>query len=880
MRITPAVLVASFALAAVMVPTQKIAADDTPQFTELTMKSMKFRQIGPANTSGRVDDVAVDPKNSSVIYVAEATGGLYKSENDGTTWDNVFAKQPVASVGSVAISPSKPDVVWAGTGEANSRNSNSWGDGIYVSRDGGATWNRSGLQTSKTIGRIVVDPKNTDIVWAAATGDPFGPGGERGVYKTTDAGKTWTGSLVTDANTGAVDVAVNPSDPNVVLAAMWERRRNAYSLHQGGPTDGLYRTIDGGKSWQRVTAGIPGDTERIGVAFSVKNPKIAYAVVASSALGPQGINSTLSNAGGIFRSDDMGATWKRMSGYDPRPFYFSQIRVDPSDADHVFELNYDLGRSHDGGKTVRDLNSQSVHSDWHALWIDPKDSGHMVAGTDGGVYISRDGGETWRYSHNLATGEFYALSYDFARPYNVCGGLQDNQSWCGPHSTNDDQGITDMDWVGLPGGDGFYTAQDPRRPWIVWSESQNGFATRGDLRSGSFTFLRPDQNEGTSSYRFNWDSPLALDRFDPDIAYLAGNHLIKLTDDGKHGVSISPDLSKHLPGTTETAGSGAETYGTIVSFTQSPIDRRIFWAGTDDGNVQLTRDGGATWTDLSANLPVDVRTEWVTRIDASHFVAGRAYVAINGKYHDDFAPHAFMTDDFGATWTSISAGLPSDGPTYVVREDPFNQDLLFAGTEFALWLSRDRGAHWMHLSAGLPTVAVTDVQVHPRDRDLIVATHGAALWVLDDIEGLEGLTEAEMAKPAALFDMRTPYEVYYVGTNGPTDDEFNAENAPRGLIVNYYIKSYTGDSVSIAIKDAKKHSVQTLTGQDYPGLNRVVWDLHPKTPASSDPENTQFQQPFVAPGTYTVTLTVGKTSVSKTVQIRSYDPAWAGLRLR
>ena len=857
------------------------ASDQASAFSDLTVKNLKFRHIGPANTGGRVTDIAVDPRNEAVIYVGEATGGLYKTSNGGVTWENAFAKEPVASIGAVAVAASKPDDVWAGTGEANTRNSVSWGDGVYVSHDGGDSWEHVGLGASKSIGRILIDPKNSNVVWVAALGNPFASGGERGVYKTTDGGKTWTASLKTDENTGAVDLAMDPTDSNVVFAAMYARRRNGYSFVQGSPSDGIYRTTDGGKTWERLQRGLPPQMRRIGLAVAQSNHRVVYAVVDSSLYGYADSIPDKNPAGGIFRSADGGQTWERRSDYDPRPFYFSQIRVDPKNPDRIYELNRNLATSTDGGKNFKETSGEDIHPDWHALWIDPANPKHLVAGTDGGVYVSRSRGESWGRVHNMATGEFYTASYDYARPYDVCGGMQDNYTWCGPSTSFNEQGITNSDWVYVGFGcDGFYVQIDPRRPWIVWDECQGGSARRIDLRTGQRTEIAPQAIEGTPDFRFNWNTPLALDRFNPDVLYMGGNHLFKLTADGRHWQTISPDLSKHIPGTTATAGSSAN-YGTIVTISQSPLDRRIIWVGTDDGNVQLTRDGGATWTDVTSHLPAEVRKEWVSRIDASRFSAGRAYVAINGHYDSDFRPHTFVTDDLGATWRTLSAGLPADGPAKVVREDPYNPDLLFAGTEFALYASIDRGERWVHLSNGLPTVAVDDVQIHPREHDLIVATHGAALWVMDDIEALEGASAKSLAEPATLFDLRTAYSgAYVLGTQDPSPDEFSAKNAPDGAIIDYHIKSYTGDTVRIAIKSPQGYVVRTLEGPDYPGINRVVWDLHPKAREGEFGGFAGRQPPFVAPGTYTVTLSVGKTSVSKKLRVVKYDPAWGGLRMR
>jgi len=838
-----------------------------PRIDATQLKALKARSIGPAIMGGRVSDIAYDPENPSAFYVGFATGGIAKTSNDGGNFSGVFEKEAVASIGAVAVAPSDAKTVWVGTGEGNDRNSSGWGDGVYLSRDGGDTWSNVGLKSSRAIARIAVHPTDPGTAWVAALGNLWAPGGERGLYVTNDAGKTWRAALQAPApfadRVGCGEVVLDPSDPKTIYAVLYARQRQPWSFASGAEaTDGkdvggIFKSSDGGASWRKLDKGLPGATQRIGLAISRKNPGILYAVVQSTEGGTPGLFDVTSKQGGVFRSGDGGETWARRSKLNPRPFYFSQIRVDPENPDLVYVLGFALHVSEDGGKTFREDRFEKVHPDNHALAIDPRRPERLLLGNDGGVYQSVDRAKTWAHMNRFAAGEFYRISLDDSVPYRICGGLQDNLNWVGPSLTPSKDGIVNSDWINIAGGDGFSCVFDPQDPHIVFAESQGGDIHRFDLRSGAIKSLRPEPPEGHLAYRFHWNSPLIGSHHEKGTMYLGGNHVFRLTTKGELWKEISPDLSMQDPKKTTAVGSGAESYGVVYTLSESPIQKGLLWAGTDDGKVWVTTDEGANWTDLTGNLPPAAKGLWMGRIEASWHDPKVAYLAVETHRSGKFAALAYRTADSGRTWQSVAGDLPAEGPVKVVREDPKNPNLLFAGTEFALFVTLDRGGHWTKLG-GLPTVAVDDIAIHGRDRDLVAATHGRSLFIVDDITALEELAPALQAGDAHLFPPRPAF-----GFNplpGSVDwggsAVFRGENPKVGAILTWWLPEFTGEEVKIEIENSLGQPVAKLSAPGTPGLGRIVWDLKPSKELLT--EYGGEGPKLVRPGEYKVTLKSGK----------------------
>jgi photosystem II stability/assembly factor-like uncharacterized protein len=842
----------------------------------LHLKGLKARSIGPAVMSGRVSDIALDPQDPYTFYVALGTGGLMKTSTDGATFDAVFEKEAVAAVGAVAVAPSDAKVVWAGTGEANDRNSSAWGNGVYRSTDGGGSWTNVGLGRSRTIARIVVHPKDPATAWVAAMGDLWTAGGERGLYKTSDAGKTWTLVLGAPApnaaHVGCGDVAIDPSNPDVLYAALYARRRTPWSFAWGtavtGGQDagGIFRSADGGATWRKLAGGLPARTGRIGLDVFRKDPRTVYAIVQTEEGGTASIDEVRAKAGGVFRTNDAGDTWTRVNPLNPRPFYFSQVRVDPEDAQRVYVLGFATHVSEDGGKTFREDRFGKVHADCHALAIDPRSPKRLLLGTDGGVYKSVDRGGTWEHLNRFAAGQYYRIALDDRQPYRICGGLQDNVNWIGPSRTFTKEGILNSDWTNLGGGDGFYCVFDAEDDDVIYVESQQGYVHRIDVRTGQITNLRPEPGEGEPAFRFHWNSPLVGSRHHKGTLYLAGNRVFRLTGRGERWQAISPDLSTGDPVRTTATGSGAENYGVVYTLAESPLQAGLLWAGTDDGKLWITRDDGGTWTDLTASLPAAAKGQWLNRIEASAHDAQVAYLAVDAHRAGNLAPLAFRTGDAGKTWQSIASNLPAEGPVKVVREDPRSPSVLYAGTEFSLFVSVDRGEGWTRLGE-LPTVAVDDIAIHARDGDLVAATHGRSLYVVDDVRALQDLTAEVRAKAAHLFPVRParalPGLPGFVDSNGAA--VFRGENPPSGALVTFWVKEYTGDPVKIAIATTTDQPVANLTAPGVPGLGRVAWDLKPGKDVLS--EYGGEGQKFVPAGEYKVTLSYGAVKETQTVKV-------------
>jgi photosystem II stability/assembly factor-like uncharacterized protein len=844
--------------------------------TDDPFRALEFRSIGPALMGGRVDDVAVVESDPLTYYVATASGGIWKTVNAGTTFAPVFDRYETSSIGDVTVSPSNPSVVWAGTGEPNNRQSSSWGHGVYRSLDGGATWQHLGLEGTLHVGRIVVHPRDEHTAWVAALGSLWGPGRERGLYRTTDGGKSWVNTKFVDEDTGFVDVAVDPDSPNILYAASYQRRRTPFGFSGGGPGSGIWRTTDGGATWTRLAKGLPeqGDLGRIGLAVFRRDPRIVFATVEHA------------TEGGVYRSADRGESWTKVSSTNPRPSYYSKIHVDPSNELRIWVLGAQMYFSEDGGKTFKTDRIEKIHGDYHALWIDPANSDHLLIGSDGGIHVSWDGGRSMDFINTVALAQFYEVAYDMRTPYTVCGGLQDNGSWCGPSRTAHDQGIANEDWFRVGGGDGFFTVIDPVDPDTIYVESQDGNVQRFDRRTNERRVIRPEPPAG-EKYRFNWNSPIVLSPHDPKTVYYGGNRLFGSSDRGDTWTLVTPDLTgaqarDELPIFGKTSkeflsrNDGVVHWGTITAIAESPVQRGVLWVGTDDGNLQLSRDGGASWTNLSAKVKGVPKGTYVSRIEASRTGASTAYVAFDGHRGDDFTPYLFRTSDFGQTWQSLSAGLPPAGTVSVMREHPSKTDVLLAGTERGLFVSWDRGAGWSRVRANLPTMPVDDIQVHPRDNDLILASHGRGIWILDDMMPL--LAPPAVTAPVEVLPIRPAAQLRIYSHKANTGHKaFLGPNPPDGALITYALKAAPAEKerVKITVTDAAGAVVRALEEPGKAGLNRTNWDLRYEPPVPPDPEATSFfgrsRGPLVMPGPYTVKVAVGEASAQQSVEVRE-DP--------
>ncbi|MCI0436210.1 MAG: glycosyl hydrolase, partial [Gemmatimonadetes bacterium] len=826
---------------------------------------LTLRPLGPAAMSGRVSDIAVaalpGERLGRVQYVATAGGGVWKTTNGGKTWEPVFERQPVASIGDVTVSPSHPDIVFVGSGESNNLRSSSWGDGVYKSTDGGRSWTHVGLSTSQHVPRILIHPSNPDIVYVAAMGPLWMSGGERGVYRTTNGGATWTRVLEINETTGITDLVFDPTNPDLLYAAAMQRERKAWSFVAGGPASGIYKSIDAGLTWRRLERGLPaGDKGRIGIDVSASQPRTVYAWVHAQ-------------DGGVFRSDDGGESWTRQSSISSLPWFTGQVRADPKNPDRVYHIGQALSVSNDGGRQWRRIGG-STHVDYHAMWIDPTDPNHLSAGNDGGYYVSFDAGETWDFAANLPASTFYAIGVDMREPYWVYGGLQDNGSWGAPSRSRRRTGIANADWVNVGGGDGFFTVIDPVDPLTMYSESQNGALQRVDLPTDERKSIRPTADPG-EQLRFNWSAPLVLSRFDPNTLYFGANYIFRSPDRGDTWTKLGGDLTRQLDRDTlpimgmRAAGGfgrhdGTAAFGNIATIAESPRTRGTLWVGTDDGLVQVTRDDGRTWTRIDRFPGVPAYT-YVSHVEASAHADGTAYVALDGHRTNDFRPYLLETTDFGRTWTSIASNLPQHGSLQVIREHPRNADLLFAGSEFGLFISVDGGAYWAR-HEGLPTVAVHDLVIHPRDNDLVVGTHGRGTWILDDLAPLERLAAAQAG--VTLFPVRaaTAYNMAN-GPSSPGDREFFAPNPPFGALLTWFVRPGAAiDTATLAILDAAGEVVRELPVTAQPGVHRTSWDLRRASPTGvperaaggDEDEGGGFgggpAGPFVAAGTHRVQL--------------------------
>ncbi|MEQ8331374.1 MAG: hypothetical protein RH859_13020 [Longimicrobiales bacterium] len=871
--------------------------------TDRQMEAFRWRSVGPTNMMGRITDVEGVPGPSRTVYVAAAAGGVWKTTNNGTTFELIWdGNGRVVSMGDIGLAPSDPDVLYLGTGEEDSRNSISPGGGVFKSTDGGETWEAVGLEGTQAIGRIAVHPEDPDVAFVAALGHIWGSNPDRGLYRTRDGGASWQLVKFISDRAGFVDVLLDPRDPDVVWAASWERVRGPYFLQSGGPGSGLWKSTDGGDSWTEVAGdGFPTAMKgRIGLAIAPSDPDVMYAMVEAE------------EGNGLYRSADGGRTWEKKNDVNTRPFYYSQVRVDPADADRVYFSSTPVQFSDDGGETYG-TTTNDVHVDHHAMWIDPTDPQRVVVGNDGGVAFSFDRGGNWMVPNVIALGQFYDVSYNMDVPYRVCGGLQDNGTWCGPSRLAGDD-ITPYHWASISGGDGFVSAQDPEDPDLIWSESQGGNIGRGNLATGERTSLekpdwedawRPKQDtivmllEGGAEeddarirrlraeatrdsadavMRYNWNTPFFQSVHDRSWFYAAGNRVLKSEHRGDSLRIISPDLSYADPlkiriSTDSTGGitpdvTGAETFATITALEESPLRAGWLFAGTDDGRVWSTRDDGATWTELTSRIRGVPEGTYVSRITASHHAPDRVYVTFDNHRRNDFTPYAFVSDDGGGTFRSVAADLPTGGVDFlhVITEDPHNENLLFVGSDVGAYVSTDRGGSWQRFGVGLPTVPVHDLEIHPRDRELIAGTHGRSIWIVG-IAALEGLTDAVVADGAALFEPAPGLQFGSAARGGESTGQMAFSRPTPGS--NAHVHYYVGEELAAALADAADAAeadgnggqgagrrargpqatlvvrspdgsvFRTLTGSAGAGLHRVDWNFRGESPPRAEPSPSE-----------------------------------------
>jgi photosystem II stability/assembly factor-like uncharacterized protein len=847
--------------------------------------SLKFRNVGPATPSGRIDDFAVLESNPAVFYVATATGGLWKTTNMGTTFEPVFDGQGSSSIGDVAIAPTDANLVWVGTGENNNRQSSSWGDGVYKSTDGGKTWANMGLRESKQISRIIVDPVDHDVVYVSALGDLWKGGGERGVYKTTDGGLTWTRVLEGGADAGAIELVMDPGNNKVLYAALYQRRRAVWGFNGGGPASGIWKSTDAGRTWTRLTKGIPeGALGRIGLDVFRKNSSIVFARIEHE------------KESGVYRSDDAGASWSKVSGLNPRPMYFSQIRIDPVNENRIYVLGTYLHLSDDGGKTWNNNAARLIHVDHHAMWIDPANPDHLLLGSDGGVGISHDRSKTWVWMNNLPVAQFYHASFDMGTPYTICGGLQDNNTWCGPSAVRSTTGIANDDWFVVQGGDGFVGLIDPTDRNIIYAESQDGFMSRIDRVTNERQSIRPEAEKAEKSYRWNWDTPMQLSPHDPKTLYVGAHRLYRSRDRGLSWAAISPDLTLAVDrDTLDLMGikgkdlkiarnDGVSVYGTLFSIAESRARAGVIWTGSDDGQVHVTRDGGTNWSNVTKKIPGAPRLAYVSKVEPSKFAEATAYVTFDGHRTGDYGSYVYVTTDHGDTWKSVVSDLPKGQVARTITEDVKNADVLYLGTETGLWVSTNRGTHWERVKGNLPTVPVYEITLHPRENDMILATHGRAIWVLDDLSPFQEYAKSQQAD-AYMFAVE-PGVQWSLAENRMREFEgdrrFLGANPAPGTAITWRLKT-KADSARVVLRDAggavvREYKGDAMKNRLAAGLNSVQWDLRveplPAPPGGGDAGffGPSLDGPHVVPGEYRATLVVnGKDAASTGVTVRG-DP--------
>ena len=869
-----------------------------------TFNGLRFRSLGPAFTSGRVIGFAVDPTNAAKYFVASASGGVWKTINNGTTWTSVFDREGSYSIGCIALDPKNPLTVWVGTGENNSQRSVSYGNGLYRSDDGGKTWRNVGLKTSEHIGRIAIDPKDSNIVYVAAQGPLWGPGGDRGLFKTTDGGKTWKNILNISENTGVTDVAIDPNNPETIYAASYQRRRHMFTLIDGGPESAIYKSIDAGATWNKLRAGLPAnDMGRIGLAVSPVDSNVIYATIEST-----------DRKGGIFRSSDRGGSWEKRNEFDAGAMYYAHVVADPKEVDRIYVMNVFLMVSDDGGRTLRRLGERSKHVDNHEIWIDPSNNDHYLVGCDGGVYESYDRGSNWTFKANLPVTQFYDITTDNATPfYNVFGGAQDNYAFGGPSRTRNASGIINADWFVTQGGDGFRTQVDPEDPNTIYAELQTGNIVRDDKRTGERIGIQPQPGRNEDPLRWNWDSPFIISPHSHTRLYFAADKLFRSDDRGDTWKVISGQLSRGLDRdklpvmgkvwSMDAVAKNQSTafFGNASALAESQKKEGLIYVGTDDGLLQITEDGGKNWRKVEKVGDVP-ELAYVSRIVTSNHDANTVYVAFENHQNADFKPYLFKSTDAGRTWTSIKANLPANWPVWSIAEDHVNPNLLFVGTEFGLFFTIDGGQKWIQIRGGLPTIQIRDLVIQKRENDLVVGTFGRGIYILDNYTPLRSVTP-EMLKADALFPVKDALmyiQAQPLGGRGKSfqgESFFTAENPAFGATFTYYLKeelktkktrrqeaeraaARSGAQINLpnaaalsaeeeeeapavifSISDSSGKVLRRLTGPTTAGMQRVTWDLRYPAPSLPPPPNPEGEDPFnegpagplVMPGTYKVT---------------------------
>jgi len=868
-----------------------------------TFSGLRFRSIGPAVASGRVIAIAVNPKNKFEYYAGVASGGVWKTVNDGTTWTPVFEKEASYSVGWVALDPNDASVVWVGSGESNSQRSVGYGDGIYRSDDGGKDWQNLGLKKSEHIGRVVIDPRDSKVVYVAAEGPLWGPGGDRGLYKSADGGKTWKAVLTISENTGVVDVALDPSNPDIVYAAAYQRRRHVFTLIDGGPESAIYKSTDAGASWKKLKSGLPTvDMGRIGLAVSPADPNVVYATIEAS-----------DKKGGIFRSEDKGATWERRNEFDLGAMYYAQVICDPKNVDRIFVMSVQLRESLDGGRTIHKVSEINHHGDNHAIWIDPDNTKHWLLGSDGGMYETWDDAKSWEFKANLPTVQFYDVAVDNALPfYDVCGGTQDNFSWCGPARTRNINGIMNSDWYVTTGGDGFRSQVDPVDANTVYSESQYGVLVRYDKATGQELVLQPQEGKGEAPLRWNWDSPVIISPHSHTRLYFAANKLFRSDDRGDTWKAVSGDLTRQIDRNqlpvmgrvwepdAVAKNQSTSLYGNIVALAESPKKEGLIYVGTDDGLIQATTDGGQNWIKYEKFAEIPEKT-YVSRIAASRFDANTVFAAFDNHKNEDFKPYLLRSSDAGKTWSSIVGNLPENGSVLAFTEDTVNAKLWFAGTEFGAFFTVDGGAHWVQLKGGLPTIPVRDMVLQAREGDLVIATFGRGFYVLDDLTALRQSNAQSVEQAAALFPVkdsllyieRHPLGEPKKGFQG--EAFYTAEAAPYGVVFTAYLKEklktkkekrqeaekeaakkketlpYPSNDalraegeepkpeIYFMVYDESGAPIRRVEGSTDAGFQRAVWDL--RYPPASLQEHVEDGEDFPPAGTLGPLVMAGDYSV-------------------
>ena len=906
--------------------------------------ALHFRSVGPAVMSGRLSDIAVYEANSNIFYVGSAHGGVWKTINNGTTFTPLLQDEGLLSIGALTVSQTNPDLLWVGTGEANNRQSTSWGDGIYKTTDGGRTFQNMGLRDSKHINRIIIDPMDNDVVLVAAVGPLFGPGGDRGVYKTTDGGRTWKLVLSGDENTGANDLVRSHTNPNILFASLYQRRRTACCVNGGGPGSGIWKSTDGGDHWTKLSGnGLPaGPLGRIALDVYRQSSNIVFALIEGASAGRGGEGggrAATTGETGLYRSDDGGQSWHQVNHIDPRALYFSQLRIDPKTPDRIFTGGGGLNMSIDGGVTVETNADRAIHSDHHLIWLDPNTPGHIIVGEDGGLAISYDMSRTWQFIPNLPVGLFYHVNYDMEIPYNVCGGMQDNADWCGPSASRHSHGIMNYDWIEIEGGDGFVAFPDRRDGRIVFSEAQDGNMIRHNKVTGESKSIRPIPANVTpapakgDTYRFNWDTPLISSPNDPGTILTAANKVFKSSDGGDSWTVISPDLTTNANrDTIVTMGTrnsdikisrndGITAWSTIVSLAESPRQAGVYYAGSDDGVLSVSRDGGKSWQNVTKNVPGFPAGGWVSKVAPSQYEAGTVYVTVDNHRLNDYEPHIWVSTDFGATFRSLNANLKGENAR-TITEDQKNPDVLYLGTESGLFVTLDRGKSWRRLRANFPNVRVDEITLHPRDNAMLVATHGRDIWILDHLAPIQEYAAAQ-ASEAKLFSVPTTLEWKPMDNRNDEfwgQQYFVGENPPLDAVIQFSLKKPVS-GLTIRVRDGAGITVREIAvpaNRNEAGIQTICWDLRgepnpsepapdagrggrgapPAVPGVPQPEpevgykawdacgppvgvgGTGFfdeiaanAAPYVVPGTYTVVLAAGdRTLDTKPLRI-IMDPA-------